>query len=151
MGPYVDAFGPTVYWGCQQPGDYAALALQRLSAMAPERPWADSPGMPGVSVRSGAAGLGRGVVRLVSRLVVGATAMVVVVLAVGIVFKDLNANAANTLVRAFERFARDLAGPFDQMFRPKNAKVGLSVNWGTGAAVYLAVGRIAYLVLRRLA
>jgi len=35
MSPYVDAFAPMVYWGCQQPGDYAALTLQRLSPMAP--------------------------------------------------------------------------------------------------------------------
>lgn len=35
MAPYVDAFAPMVYWGCQQPGEYAALALRRLSAMAP--------------------------------------------------------------------------------------------------------------------
>jgi len=35
MAPYVDAFAPMAYWGCQQPGQYAALALQRLAAMAP--------------------------------------------------------------------------------------------------------------------
>ncbi|PZS16261.1 MAG: hypothetical protein DLM54_11545 [Acidimicrobiales bacterium] len=104
-----------------------------------------------MAVRSGASGLGRRAVRLLSRLVVGATAVVVVVLAVGIAFKDLNANAANTIVRAFERFAGDLAGPFNQMFRPRNPKVGLSVNWGIAAAVYLGAGRIAYLVLNRLA
>ncbi len=104
-----------------------------------------------MGIRSGAVGLGRGLVRLVARLVVGATAVVVVVLAVGIVFKDLNANAGNTIVRAFERFARDLAGPFDQMFRPRSAKVATSVNWGIAAAVYLAAGRVAFLVLSRLA
>jgi len=106
-----------------------------------------------VGVRSGAAGLGRRAVRSLSRLVVGAAAVVVVVvvLAVGIAFKDLNANAANTIVRAFERFAGDLAGPFNQMFRPRSPKVGLSINWGIAAAVYLAAGRIAYLVLSRLA
>lgn len=82
---------------------------------------------------------------------VGATAVVVVVLAVGIAFTDLNANAGNLIVRTFERIGRDLAGPFDQMFRPRSAKVGLSVNWGIAAAVYLAAGRIAYLVLGRLA
>jgi len=104
-----------------------------------------------VGVGNGAARLGRGLMRSISRLVVGATAVVVVILAVGIVFKDLNANAANTIVRSFERFAGDLAGPFNQMFRPKNAKVGLSVNWGIAAAVYLAAGRILYLALARLA
>ncbi len=35
MAPYVDAYAPMVYWGCQQPGHYAALALRRLTPLAP--------------------------------------------------------------------------------------------------------------------
>lgn len=104
-----------------------------------------------MGVGSGVGRAGHALVRLVTRLVVGATAVVVVVLAVGIVFEDLNANAGNTIVRDFGRYAGDLAGPFNQMFRTKKPKVGLSVNWGIAAAIYLVAGRIVYLILSRLA
>jgi hypothetical protein len=35
MARYVDAFAPMIYWGCREPGDAAAAAIQRLSALAP--------------------------------------------------------------------------------------------------------------------
>jgi hypothetical protein len=35
MAPYVDAFAPMLYWSCNEPGDQAAMAIQRLGAMAP--------------------------------------------------------------------------------------------------------------------
>jgi hypothetical protein len=35
IAPYVDAFAPMVYWGCQEPGEAAAAAISRLGTMAP--------------------------------------------------------------------------------------------------------------------
>lgn len=35
MAPYVDAFAPMVYWGCHEPGAYAAQAVDRLASLAP--------------------------------------------------------------------------------------------------------------------
>jgi hypothetical protein len=35
IAPYVDAFAPMVYWGCQQPVVAAGQALSRLAALAP--------------------------------------------------------------------------------------------------------------------
>lgn len=35
MAPYVDAFAPMDYWGCQQPSAAAAQSLARLSGLAP--------------------------------------------------------------------------------------------------------------------
>jgi hypothetical protein len=35
IAPYVDGFAPMVYWGCTEPGEAAAQALQRLSALRP--------------------------------------------------------------------------------------------------------------------
>jgi len=38
MAPYVDAFAPMVYWGCDQPADDVARAVGRLAALAPVAP-----------------------------------------------------------------------------------------------------------------
>jgi len=35
MAPYVDAFAPMVYWGCTEPGEAAAQALDRLADLRP--------------------------------------------------------------------------------------------------------------------
>jgi hypothetical protein len=35
MAPYVDAFAPMMYWSCNEPGAYAALAIQKLAGLAP--------------------------------------------------------------------------------------------------------------------
>jgi hypothetical protein len=38
IAPYVDAFAPMVYWGCDQPADDVVRALGRLSTLAPVAP-----------------------------------------------------------------------------------------------------------------
>jgi hypothetical protein len=35
IAPYVDAFAPMVYWGCAEPGEAAAQAVERLSTLKP--------------------------------------------------------------------------------------------------------------------
>ena len=35
IAPYVDAFAPMVYWGCTEPGEAAAQAIERLSSLKP--------------------------------------------------------------------------------------------------------------------
>ena len=35
IAPYVDAFAPMVYWGCTEPGEAAAQALDRLAPLRP--------------------------------------------------------------------------------------------------------------------
>lgn len=35
IAPYVDAFAPMVYWGCNEPGELTSQALERLAALRP--------------------------------------------------------------------------------------------------------------------
>jgi hypothetical protein len=38
IAPYVDAFAPMVYWGCNEPGAAASEAITRLAALRPVHP-----------------------------------------------------------------------------------------------------------------
>jgi hypothetical protein len=81
-------------------------------------------------------------------LVALATTAVVAVIAAAIVLRALDANAANTIVRAVHDAGRALVGPFDGMFRIGGARGTLAVNWGIAAVVYLFVGTALARLLR---
>jgi hypothetical protein len=73
----------------------------------------------------------------VVRLIVG---IIVLIIVAGIVLVLLKANSTNAIVSDVHDAARWLAGPFDGIFSPRNARVALAVNWGLAAVVYLIVG-----------
>ncbi|GAA2436193.1 hypothetical protein GCM10010191_58780 [Actinomadura vinacea] len=78
------------------------------------------------------------------------TTVVVVVLAVHIMFVLLEANGSNELVRTIGDRAWDLAWQFKDVFQPADRKVGVAVNYGLAALVYLLAGRLIISMIRRL-
>jgi large-conductance mechanosensitive channel len=86
------------------------------------------------------------VVAIVYRVLkIGLIVLAVAVL-LGVVFTRLPTNPANVIVRNVLHLARTLAGPFRDVFRIKNPKDALTVNYGLAAVVYLLlavlVGRL---------
>ena len=84
-----------------------------------------------------AAGLAR-IIRLIAWVVVA-------IIVAGILLVVLKANRSNDVVSAIHDVARTLVGPFSGMFTLHNARLGVAVNWGIAALVYLILG---YLVAR---
>ena len=94
--------------------------------------------------RAGRRGVGAsvlGVFYRISRLVLLALAVVVVLL--GIVFTKAPTNASNVIVRNVLDVAREAAGPFRDVFAPKRRQDALVVNYLLATGVYLVA---AYLV-----
>jgi len=74
-----------------------------------------------------------------------------VVLAVGALLQALDANDANSIVQFFNAAARDIDGPFRDVFRfdGDNARTKeILVNWGLAAVAYLIAGKILDRVIR---
>jgi hypothetical protein len=71
--------------------------------------------------------------------------MVVAIIVAGIVLVVLKANPSNSVVSAVHDTAHALIGPFAGMFKLHEARMGVVVNWGIAAVVYLLLG---YLVAR---
>jgi hypothetical protein len=76
------------------------------------------------------------IARLV-RLVVG---IIVFLIVAAIVLRVLDANASNAIVRDVHDAAKWLVGPFNNLFSISKPKLGMAVNWGLAALVYLFVG-----------
>jgi len=86
---------------------------------------------------------------LLARLVYLAVGVVVLIIGAGILLALLRANSANAVVSEVHGWGRWLTGPFDGMFSFHRARVGVAVNWGIAAIVYLlAAGLIARLISR---
>jgi hypothetical protein len=77
------------------------------------------------------------VVWRVSKIVLFALAAVVVL---GVLFTKAPTNAHNVIVRNVLSLARDVAGPFKDVFTPKKAEDALVVNYLVAAGVYLGLG-----------
>jgi hypothetical protein len=74
---------------------------------------------------------------------------VALILVAGILLTVLRANTGNQVVKAVHDAARWLAGPFDGLFKLKNHKIEVAVDWGLAAVVYFALSRfLARLVVR---
>ena len=97
-----------------------------------------------------AAGAGAvAVATVIGRLVMLAAALVALVIVVGIAFVVFKANPSNSIVSWVHDTAHTLVGPFDGLFKPKDPKLAIGINWGLAAIVYLIVGRfIARLLMR---
>ena len=86
---------------------------------------------------------------VVARLIRTVTALVVLVIVLGIVLWVLSANGNNVIVKDIHDAAQWLVGPFKNVFSVKGAKLNLAVNWGLAAVVYAIVGHfLASLVAR---
>jgi hypothetical protein len=95
----------------------------------------------GSGVSGSVAALTAGLARLV-RLAAWVVAAIIVA---GILLVVLKANPTNDVVSAVHDVAHTLIGPFSGMFTLHKARVGVAVNWGIAALVYLILG---YLVAR---
>jgi hypothetical protein len=73
------------------------------------------------------------------------------IIALAIAFRILAANPDNAIVSFINDLSRGLVGPFDGMFKPRDRKVEVAVNWGIALLVYLAVGALLSRLVHRLA
>jgi hypothetical protein len=103
-----------------------------------------------VAAARGAWAVGSGMVA-VARVVRLITWIVVLVIAIAIVLFVTGANPANAVVKAFHDVGSTLVGPFHNLFKIKDAKVSLAVNWGVAAVVYLIVGSLLASLIARMA
>jgi hypothetical protein len=99
--------------------------------------------------RSGGAGVVRGGLWGVARVVSLITSIVVGLLVIGIVLVLLEANRSNEIVNALLDAGKFLAGPFDNVFNMDSHKASVGVNWGLAAVVYAFVGGLIARLLRR--
>jgi hypothetical protein len=88
---------------------------------------------------------------VVARVIAAIAGIIALIIAVGIVFRILGANPDNAIVSFINDLARGLVGPFDGMFKPKDPKTEILVNWGIALAVYLIVGMLIARVVRGVA
>jgi len=97
-------------------------------------------------------GLRTGVRHVSSRAadLVRVLAMIIcVLLALHIAFVVFSANQDNAIVRTANDWADWFAWRFRDMFVPKDERVGVLVNYGIAAVVYLVAGRVLASLIRR--
>lgn len=100
----------------------------------------------GESLRTGvrrASGTAADLVRILAMIIC-------VLLALHIAFVVFSANRDNSIVRTVNDGADWFAWRFRDMFVPKDERVGVLVNYGIAAVVYLIVGRVAAGLIRRI-
>lgn len=95
----------------------------------------------GAGARAGAWG--------VARIVQTIAGILAAILVLGIVLVLLEANRSNGVVEAMLDAARWLAGPFDDMFKPDDARARVAINWGIAALVIWMIGALIARLLRR--
>lgn len=86
---------------------------------------------------------------IVARVVVGVTGGVALVFALHIFLSLADANENNGFVQFVYGLARVLVLGFGDVFTPDDAKIGLVLNYGFAAVVYLVIGQLIAKVLRR--
>lgn len=82
----------------------------------------------------------------VVRFVVG---LVVTIFVLHVLFVVLDANAANSVVSLVYALAKTLVLGFGDVFTPHDAVIGVVLNYGLAAVVYLVVGELVVKALRR--
>jgi hypothetical protein len=85
----------------------------------------------------------------VARLIRLLTAIVVALIAVGILLFVFGANGHNTVVSDIHTAARWVVGPFHNVFHVKGAKTDLALNWGLALVIYAIVGGFLARMLSR--
>jgi hypothetical protein len=76
--------------------------------------------------------------------------IICVLLALHIAFVVFSANHDNSIVRTVNDWADWFAWRFRDIFVPKDERVGVLVNYGIAAVVYLIVGRVLAGLIRRI-
>jgi uncharacterized protein YggT (Ycf19 family) len=118
------------------------MALRRRRQAPAREPAADR---AGVGARGAwAAG---SVLVMLARLVMVAAVLVFAVIATAILLRVLDANATNTVVKDIHDVARTLVGPFHNVFKIKQPKTSIAVNWGLAALIYLVAGAVVARIL----
>lgn len=84
----------------------------------------------------------------VSRVVLGITAVIVVIIVLGILLVLAEANQANMIVDTVLDVGRWLVTPFANLFTMDTNKQTVLVNWGLAALVYLVIGSVIARVAR---
>jgi hypothetical protein len=102
----------------------------------------------GGAMRRAGVGASRGLDMLAS-IVDLIVAVIALIILAGILFVVLDANTSNTIVSHIHDWAKWLVQPFDGLFKPKDHKVEIAVNWGIALVVYVIIGRIIARLLRR--
>ncbi len=78
--------------------------------------------------------------RLLGRIVLIVTALVVGAIVLGILLVVLEANLNNPVASFLHSVAEWLVTPFKALFTLKQEKTQVAVNWGVAAIVYLVAG-----------
>jgi hypothetical protein len=79
----------------------------------------------------------------IARLVMTVAVAIAVLIALGILLRDVDANARNTIVKGIHDGANFFAGAFTGLITFKgHAKREITVDWGIAIIVYLIVGAL---------
>jgi hypothetical protein len=99
--------------------------------------------------RGGVAGAAIGAGAILARIIWLVAVLVALVIALGIAFVVLKANMGNSIVSSIHDAAKFLVGPFDGIFKPKDHRLAIAINWGIAIVVYLFVARLLARLLQR--
>jgi hypothetical protein len=105
---------------------------------------------PGHAAREGLRTGVRRVTDTAANLVRVLAMIICVLLALHIAFVVFSANPGNSIVRTVNDWADWFAWRFRDIFVPKDERVGVLVNYGIAAVVYLVAGRVVASLIRRL-
>lgn len=97
------------------------------------------PGFTRVAAARGAWAIGS-VMLTIARIVRLIASVIAALIVLAIVLRLLGANGSNAIVRDIHDAGGWFSGPFKGIFKPHSAKVGMAINWGIAAVVYLIVG-----------
>jgi hypothetical protein len=86
---------------------------------------------------------------ILARIIWLVAVLVALVIALGIAFVVLKANMGNSIVSSIHDAAKFLVGPFDGIFKPKDHRLAIAINWGIAIVVYLFVARLVARLLQR--
>lgn len=86
---------------------------------------------------------------VVARVVSVISIVVAVIFALHVFFSLANANQGNGFVQFIYGLAKVLVLGFGDVFTPDDAKIGLVLNYGLAAIIYLVVGHLIVRALRR--
>jgi hypothetical protein len=86
---------------------------------------------------------------VVARVVVGVTGSVAFIFALHVLFSLANANQNNSFVQFVYVLAKVFVLGFGDVFTPNDAKIGLVLNYGLAALMYLVIGKLIARALRR--
>lgn len=92
---------------------------------------------------------GRDASSTVANIVTVVSGVIAVIFALHIFFSLANANQGNGFVKFIYTTARALVLGFGDVFTPDDAKMGLVLNYGLAAVIYLVVGQFIARMLRR--